>query len=87
MVGQVARSVATRTIAGPMAPGASVTIPIVLTLQQNGAGGTAWDNYAEITAAQDDRSNNRNDDADSEADGIPGNDNPVKPGDPDDDNI
>ncbi|MBK9565291.1 MAG: DUF11 domain-containing protein [Saprospiraceae bacterium] len=80
-------SVATRTIAGPMAPGASVTIPIVLTLQQNGAGGTAWDNYAEITAAQDDRSNNRNDDADSEADGIPGNDNPVKPGDPDDDNI
>jgi uncharacterized repeat protein (TIGR01451 family) len=48
-------SVATRTIAGPMAPGASVTIPIVLTLQQNGAGGTAWDNYAEITAAQDDR--------------------------------
>ncbi len=78
-------SVATRTIAGPIAPGANVaTIPLVLTLQQNGAGGTAWDNYAEVTSAQDDRGNNRNDDADSVADGNPTNDNPVEPGDPDD---
>jgi uncharacterized repeat protein (TIGR01451 family) len=80
-------TVATRTISGPIAPGASVSIPLVLTLQQNGAGGSAWNNYAEVTSAQDDRGNNRGDDADSVADGIQNNDNPVQPGDPDDNNI
>ena len=80
-------TVATTTIAGPIAPGTSVTVPLVLTLQQNSGGAGAWDNYAEITAAQDTNGNNRNDDADSVADNNPNNDNPVQPGDPDDDNV
>ncbi|MEZ4909661.1 MAG: SdrD B-like domain-containing protein [Saprospiraceae bacterium] len=80
-------TVASVTIAGPLAPGASVTVPLELILLQNGGGAGAWDNYAEITSSQDDRGNNRNDDADSVSDNNPGNDNPVQPGDPDDNNI
>jgi uncharacterized repeat protein (TIGR01451 family) len=78
----------TRTIAGPLAPGASTgNIPLVLTLVMDGTGADAWDNYAEISASQDNLGNNRNDDADSVADTNPNNDNPVQPGDPDDNNI
>jgi uncharacterized repeat protein (TIGR01451 family) len=78
----------TRTIAGPLAPGASTgPIPLVLTLVAGTSGSSSWDNYAEVSASQDDRGNNRNDDADSILDGLPTNDNPVKPGDPDDNNI
>ena len=77
----------TTTIAGPLAPGASMVVPLELVLQMSTAGSAAWDNYAEVTSAQDTNNVNRNDDADSVADNKPTNDNPVTPGDPDDNNI
>ncbi len=80
-------TVASRTIPGPLAPGASTTITLNLTLVQNALGGTAWNNYAEISASMDDLGNNRNDDADSVPDNVPNNDNPLLPGDTNDDNI
>ncbi|MBL0100661.1 MAG: DUF11 domain-containing protein [Saprospiraceae bacterium] len=81
-------SVITQTIAGPLAPGTSTgPLPLVLTLVMDVTGDDAWDNYAEVSAAQDTQGNNRNDDADSVADNNPANDNPVQPGDPNDNNI
>lgn len=80
-------SVATLTIPGPLAVGDSTTVSLQLTLIASPTGGTAWNNYAEVSASMDDKGNNRNDDADSIADTNPNNDNPVLPGDPDDDNI
>ena len=78
----------TRPISGPILPGASSgPIPLVLTLVMDGTGDDAWDNYAEVSAAQDLLGNNRGDDADSTLDPNPNNDNPVLPGDADDNNI
>jgi uncharacterized repeat protein (TIGR01451 family) len=74
------------TIAGPLAPGAFTTLTLQLTLE-TGANQTSWNNYAEVSASQDDQGNNRNDDADSVTDTNPNNDNPVAPGDPNDDVI
>ncbi|MBL0100665.1 MAG: DUF11 domain-containing protein [Saprospiraceae bacterium] len=51
-----------------------------------GSGDATWDNYAEINSATD-PSGNPVTDADSTPDSNPGNDNPVTPGDPDDNNI
>ncbi|MBP6238077.1 MAG: DUF11 domain-containing protein [Saprospiraceae bacterium] len=74
------------TIAGPLAPGAFTTLTLELTLE-TGVNQTSWNNYAEVSATQDDQGNNRNDDADSVTDTNPNNDNPVMPGDPNDDLI
>ena len=38
---------------GPLAPGASMVVPLELVLQMSTAGSAAWDNYAEVTSAQD----------------------------------
>ena len=75
----------TKTIAGPIAPASSVTTTIVLTLAR-GSGDATWDNYAEVNTATDSNGNPVVD-ADSTPDNNPTNDNPVKPGDPDDNNI
>ncbi|MBL0100663.1 MAG: DUF11 domain-containing protein [Saprospiraceae bacterium] len=49
-------SVITQTIAGPLAPGTSTgPLPLVLTLVMDVTGDDAWDNYAEVSAAQDTR--------------------------------
>ncbi|MFZ1703205.1 MAG: SdrD B-like domain-containing protein, partial [Saprospiraceae bacterium] len=67
-------------------PGQSTTLTLELTLL-TGSIPTSWNNYSEVSATQDDQGNNRNDDADSVADTNVSNDNPVLPGDPDDNNI
>ena len=76
------------TIAGPLNPGSSIKIPIILKLIQNGGSLTAWDNYAEVTSAQD---NNGTDattwDSDSDPDSDSAHERAVTPGDADDDNV
>jgi uncharacterized repeat protein (TIGR01451 family) len=74
------------TILSTINPGGFVTLTLDLTLQ-TGAGVTTWDNYAEVSQAEDDMNVNRNDDADSVSDTNENNDNPILPGDPDDDSI
>ncbi|MBK7636464.1 MAG: DUF11 domain-containing protein [Saprospiraceae bacterium] len=61
-----------RTIAGPLAAGASTTISIVLNLEMS-TGATAWDNFAEITSATD-AIGGPVTDADSRPDNNPNND-------------
>jgi len=77
----------TYTIAGPLAPGASTTIQLVLELAQ-GTSEESWTNYAEIAGAQDDTGADM---TDWDADSNPGSDSPheraVKPNDADDNNI
>lgn len=67
--------------------GNSIPRILQLTFLQNPSGGTAWNNYAEISFARDNKNNNRNDDADSISDNNSSNDNQPAPGNPDDDNI
>ncbi|MBK8853798.1 MAG: DUF11 domain-containing protein [Saprospiraceae bacterium] len=74
------------TIAGPLVPGASVPLTLELTLT-TGTTGVSWDNYAEVSSSEDDEGVDRSDDADSVLDTNENNDNPVLPGDPDDNNI
>ncbi|MBK9994322.1 MAG: DUF11 domain-containing protein [Saprospiraceae bacterium] len=55
-----------RTISGPIAPGDSASVTIVLTLENTVGGRRNWVNYAEIFSSQDNAGNNRsNDDIDS----------------------
>ena len=67
---------ATTTIAGPVMPGESAIVPLVLTLQACADSG-AWTNLSEITAANDDFGQ-PGDDLDSNADSDPNNDGPVE---------
>ena len=62
----------TTTIAGPLAPGASTTVSIVLNLEMS-SGPNAWNNYAEVSNATDDNGNPVTD-ADSTPDNNPNND-------------
>ena len=74
------------TVAGPLGPGASVPLTLQLTLT-TGTTGVSWDNYAEVSSSEDDEGVDRSDDADSVLDTNENNDNPVLPGDTDDNNI
>lgn len=76
------------TIAGPLAPGDSAVVNLLLTLEMTDGGLTNWLNYAEITSMKDTTGADRTlDDIDSN----PGSDSPeerdVIPGSPNDDNI
>ncbi|MBL0100667.1 MAG: DUF11 domain-containing protein [Saprospiraceae bacterium] len=73
-------------VPGPLAPQASTTVRIKLKLVQTAGGSGVYTNGAEIVRMDDNEGNPRdNDDADSTPDGNPTNDNPVTPGDPNDD--
>ena len=75
-------------IAGPLVPGDSAKVQIVLKLVQTGGGETKWDNYAEITGMSDSAGTPADSwDADSTPDTDAGHERAVKPEDPDDDNI
>ncbi|NBC07142.1 MAG: DUF11 domain-containing protein, partial [Bacteroidetes bacterium] len=63
---------AQRTIAGPLPPGGSTNVDIVLTLQD--AAADQFVNIAEITRAEDENGNPRFDDIDSTPDTTPNND-------------
>ncbi|MBC7886102.1 MAG: DUF11 domain-containing protein [Saprospiraceae bacterium] len=75
-----------RGIPAILLPGQNTTIQLTLKVKTSILPG-AYLNYAEVSAAQDTLNNNRNDDADSVPDDIPGNDNQVQPGSADDNNI
>ncbi|MBK7243355.1 MAG: DUF11 domain-containing protein [Saprospiraceae bacterium] len=56
----------TRTIAGPIVPGDSASVTIVLTFENNVGGYKKWINYSEITSSKDLNNVNRSaDDIDS----------------------
>ncbi|HSX58559.1 MAG TPA: GEVED domain-containing protein [Tahibacter sp.] len=83
----VSATLATRTIAGPLAPGAGTTVTITLRIQ-NGAVSPLV-NRAEIASADDDGNTNTPPptDIDSTPDGNPGNDAGGSPGTPSDDSV
>jgi uncharacterized repeat protein (TIGR01451 family) len=73
------------TFSGPLAPGDSVEAFLDLTLLQTQNIDEQWINYAQLVQLRD-ATGNRDDDADSFPSDTP-EENSVKPGDPDDDNI
>ncbi|MBK8627118.1 MAG: DUF11 domain-containing protein [Saprospiraceae bacterium] len=85
----LAGSTATRTIAGPLAPGASTTVQISLTYSMTAGGVRDWINYSEIGSADNDQNpaNTPPVDADSNPNSNTPTENTVTPGSPDDNNI
>jgi len=70
-----ANSTTTSTIAGPLAPGASVDVTINLSVIDAGNMGSDYINGAEISSAKDDEGNDQSDnDKDSTPDNNPDND-------------
>ncbi len=75
-----------RVIAGPLAPGASTTITLVLIVQPTNDINNGWTNKAEIVRAEDSNGNNMTDkDIDSQYDNDPNNDAGGTPDTPEDD--
>jgi len=69
----IAGSTASTVLAGPILPGASTTIDIVLVFGMTEGGNTEWINYAEILSAEDEDGNNPLD-----ADSNPASDSPYE---------
>ncbi|HMU05548.1 MAG TPA: DUF11 domain-containing protein, partial [Saprospiraceae bacterium] len=85
----IAGSTASRTIAGPLAPGASTTIQISLTYSMTAGGARDWINYSEIGSADNDQNPNNTPpvDADSNPNSNTPTENTVTPGSPNDNNV